>query len=295
MGLNDYLQQNRMFQPGEAAIVRKRAYLTEGSFPISDPVVDQEWGRSARNTRTFNSYYDYFFSGQDIKVQIHGISPEDSQFGMLPIVEFAFNIEQEKMPVYGFWSHTFSAVCRGTRLITGAFSIVTKRPNYMTELLQLAAKNRSEAYTNAGMSKGITEDDRNIQTYWGKNLDPAVSYLGNQIFSIHPPFNISIIYGVQSVSAAQSIQPNYEAAYQEYFEDKDNAMFTDENHRLVEAAPDNSYRIVLHAVELKSVQRQFTSDGSPCIETYTFFARDVYQPPSNPGGVANSVTPPGVM
>ena len=90
----------------------------------------------------YNTYYDYYYSGQDIQVSIEGAG-SNSTGGIIPIVSFAFNIKQEKLPLYGFWSYTFDAIMRGNRIINGAFTIATSSLNYMNDLLSEAATSRA--------------------------------------------------------------------------------------------------------------------------------------------------------
>ena len=93
----------------------------------------------------FSNYYDYYFSGEDIRIYIDGLfSPEDE----LDIANFAFNVRQEKQPLYGFWSYNYDAMMYGTRIITGEITMFSKYPRRMTELLEKAADVRARAATN---------------------------------------------------------------------------------------------------------------------------------------------------
>lgn len=250
---------------------------------ITNPALDDQWARIAQNSSRQNNYFDYYFSGQDIEVKVVGIPETDASFGHLPIIEFAFNIEQQKMPVYGFWNYEYTTVLRGVRVVSGAFSIATTYPNYMRDLIAEAAHQNAQLndYDAYPYYRQLTEDDTNIEKYWGSNLDPGYNVNGNNIFSVHPPFSLSVIYGVQDISVNTSGQPeDVSNFFSEYYKNKDNTLLSDENHRLVESSPTNQNRIVLDAVELSSCQRSFTSDGSVCVENYNFLARDLVYPNS---------------
>ena len=165
--------------------------------------IDRQWaGRAYDHDTRFNNYYDYYYSGEDIKVYIDGLfGPEDE----LDLASFAYSIRQEKQPLYGFWSYNFDAVMVGTRLVTGEFTMFTRHPRRMTDFLEKAAKARATKADSRDKRNSIvtsmwpqgttTDDERNIQKYWASSqldritLDPAGSGNGNNIFSAHPPFN----------------------------------------------------------------------------------------------------------
>jgi hypothetical protein len=87
---------------------------SQKSFNPLDEEIDLQWGGKTEDNNKFNMYYDYFFSGEDVKIYIDGLF--DSEYE-LDIASFSFNIRQEKSPIYGFWSYNFDAVMTGTRII----------------------------------------------------------------------------------------------------------------------------------------------------------------------------------
>lgn len=249
-------------------------YRNDGVY---DPNLDAAWGRSYNaqsnsGSDTSNTYYDYFYSGQDIIITVDG-TEGDPAFKTLPIANFAFSVQQQKAPIYGFWSYTYDAVLRGTRLIQGQFTIATRYPNYMKDLIARAAQTREETSVRSyGYFKDLTEDDQNIEKYWGKNMDPSLNALGNSVYSVHPPFSFVITYGVQNVSV-----PGLDSRF-EAFAGEDPWML-DTNERLMEADATHQYdRIILDACEIQSMETSFGSDGAVVGESYSFFARDIITP-----------------
>ena len=92
-----------------------------GTFDPLSAELDLYWsgGKTTGDPR-FSNYYDYFFSGEDVRVYIDGLfDPKDE----LDIAGFGFLIKQEKQAVYGFWSYNFDAMMNGSRIITGQFSL----------------------------------------------------------------------------------------------------------------------------------------------------------------------------
>lgn len=257
---------------------RRKNSFESPTLSIIDPAVDEIWGGYV-GTAAPHSYFDYYFSGQDIRVYIDG-TLDDPNYSSIPIMEMGLSIEQKKEPIYGFWDYTYSAVMRGTRIITGQMTIATKSPDYMKNLLSKAAETRSRnaqgvAYKNY---RQLTEDDNNIERYWGKNLDPAIASQGKTIFSVHPPFTMIVLYGLQNISLNPTTYTvdQYEAwaKYQE-----DTALATDTNERLVDSDPEYQVnRMVIEAVELVQMSTGFSSSGAVVAETYSFFARDMVVP-----------------
>lgn len=221
-----------------------------------------------------NPYFEYFFTGQDIQVSIDGM---DGAGDILPIYAFGYNIQQQKVPLYGFWSYKYDAMLRGTRIITGAFSVVSMYPYMMTEAIAKAAIQRSILSKNGYgwtqyplHSPGV--DEANIDKFWNKNIDPGTADLN--MFSVHPPFNFIIQYGMQETSVVPNNPSTRANDLKQMFKDND-PMMSDTNERLVKnPIKQHGTKILLESIEIISKSIEYTTDGSPLLETYTFMARD---------------------
>lgn len=269
----------------------------KGYFDPLNQEIDLQWG-GARTDEDFNSYYDYFFSGEDVKIFIDGLfDPSDE----MDIAALTYVVKQEKQPLYGFWSYNYDAMMYGTRLITGEFSLYSRYPRRMTQLLEKAAKVRSES-SSANPSASVISrlnsniesqnDEININKYWtssqldristsfgaGKSNYQSFENEGHNIFSAHPPFNLIIYYGVEEAG----ISTNPTVAYKNGADinkqlNSDRILATDYNERksLLE---NNStpMKIVLQNVQLVSMSTSYQSGGQPLVENYQFIARDFY-------------------
>lgn len=259
------------------------------SFNPLDEKIDLRWAGAAPDSDTrFNNYYDYYFSGEDIKIFIDGLfNPEDE----LDIASFAYSIRQEKQPLYGFWSYNYDGVMYGTRLISGEFSIYTRYPRRMTEFLERAAKARATASDkrlagNSVVSKlysqfGSSEDEANIEKYWAYSqldrltLDPAGAGGEHNIFSAHPPFNFMILYGVEETA----LTPFSSLKNETYpiNDDLDRMIYSDVNERSVRV--DNNVspmKIIIQQVQLMNMSTAYMPGGQALVESYQFMARDHY-------------------
>jgi len=283
--------------------------------PLSDQL-DLIWsGSQTAEKNSFNSYYDYFFSGEDIKVYIDGLFSEEDE---LDIAALSYNIRQEKQPLYGFWSYNYDAMMYGTRIITGEFSVYTRHPRRITDLLEKASVARTHEpdprknnafvkstlrgvdYGSSASSVRSLEDEKKVQKYWAYSqldrisTDPFSKNVvdsGKNIFSAHPPFNFIILYGVEEVSTTSR---DYLKAEDKVIESNlDRMMISDINERLIKPNTNNQaspMKIVLQEVQLMSMTTAYASGGSPLIENYQFMARDYYFSEVDLGFIKNSVT-----
>jgi len=189
--------------------------------------------------------------------------------------------------------NTYDSVMRGTRLVNGTFTLISKHPNYMKDLLTKAAHNRAanspnlrDDYPAPGEWR---QDDENIDKYWGKHLDASVVAQGSSEWSIHPPFSLVVIYGVDKTSTElRDVASRYDRF------SGDNALMADQNQRLVESFnPDDPSRLIIDGCELSSVSRIYQPGGMLVTEQYEFFGRDVIVPqPQARRGNSVNVTPP---
>lgn len=268
----------------------------DGLFDPLTAELDLYWagGKSSGDPR-FSNYYDYFFSGEDVRVYIDGLfDPKDE----LDIAGFGFLVKQEKQAVYGFWSYNFDAVMNGTRIISGQFSIYSRYPRRMTEMLEQAARVRSQSASAKQDASGVVSvmrsqneskvDEENIQKYWANSqldritTDPAITSSvadgQHNIFSAHPPFNFVIVYGVEDSSLSPvGVTDNMTSASMEQRDNLDRIISTDINERKVKMSNQKTpMKIVLQNVHLLQMSTEYQSGGAPLIETYSFVARDFY-------------------
>lgn len=285
-----YQLQNRFVTAREVEATRARLSRRHSTYNIVDERYDLEWAQQHKESKAPNAYHDYFFAGPDIKAYVAELADHE-EFGDMPLHGIGFNIEQQKMPAYGYWSYTYDAMMRGTRLVSGSFTLITKYPGYMRELLTAAAAARSanrrspkDDYPAPGAWR---EDDENIERYWGKHIDDAARAQTKNEWSIHPPFSFVIVYGVQNASVEpKDLGYNY-AQYE-----SDNALFSDTNERLVEGYnPDRPTRIIIEGCELTSSSVMISSELLVA-ESYNFIGRDIIIPQPSRGN-RNSSSPRG--
>lgn len=219
-----------------------------------------------------NPYFDYYYSGQDVSIKIEGLGED------LNIYNMGYSVQQQKQPVYGFWDYTYSAMLRGTRIVVGAFSFVVQEPYELNRKIAKAAENRANIIKNKSGNLnhvfGIDEDEANIQRYWRRHMDSNLQMNQNHIFSVHPPFNFLIEYGIQITSASTTTMASRGDEIRALY-DGQAPIHSDYNERLVpHVRAEDNHKILLENVELTSKSVEYNVDGDPILETYTFIARD---------------------
>jgi len=259
------------------------------SFNLLSDEIDLVWsGQSGSEENRFNTYYDYYFSGEDVKVFIDGLyDPSDE----LDIASFAYSVRQEKQPLYGFWSYNYDTVMLGTRIITGEITLFTRYPQRMTDLLAKAAEVRVNSESRGQYDKVLTrmspqnttpQDEANLQKYWSYSQldrvtsDPASEGIdGRNIFSAHPPFNFVVMYGAEETALTPSgLLRNND---QDVSDALDRLMYSDVNERSVKVnQAQDPMKIVLQQVHLMNMSTAYTPGGQPVAESYQFIARDYY-------------------
>lgn len=266
---------DRQFELAIEAARKKRQEVN--IFQDLDPETDFIWGNYSGERHPL-TYFDYYFTGQDVRIMIEGaenISVSDPD--QSPFVELSFSVQQEKTPVYGFWSYTYDAMMRGTRIVTGVFRLVTTYPNRLTDMIAQAATARKDQRTGMHSIRGLDTDERNIELYWDRHIEQKDQEQQKRIWSVHPPFNLLIEYGIQPMSLSPDPTGRFNEVYKRY--QTDTAAFTNVNERLVHSGVNNSStQIILNNVELTGLQAEYSPDGTVCSEVYSFIARDIMIP-----------------
>lgn len=244
--------------------------------------LDKVWSSGYQRENVFSNYYDYYFSGEDVRVYIDGLFDSEDE---LDIVSFAYSVRQEKQPLYGFWSYNYDAMMYGTRLISGEISLYTRYPQRMTDLLKKASYNRmrkeNKKINQRTISKINEDDEINLEKYWSMSqLDRITSEDDSlnktNIFSAHAPFNFVIIYGAEE-AALSPLGIMRDKDYSTEFDNLDRMIMSDVNQRTIK--PDNdvsAMKTVIQQVNLMNMSTGYTPGGQPVVENYQFIARDFY-------------------
>lgn len=282
------------------------SYYEENFNPLSN--LDSVWSGGSvgdNKDKRFSNYYDYYFGGEDIKVYVDGLFEPENE---LDISSFNYSIKQEKQPLYGFWSYNYDTVLYGTRIISGEFTMYTRYPRRMTDLIEQAASARIKNPTPQESMGGVvsplrsklesSDDQKNIEKYWAYSqldrltadpLSKIAKDSGHNIFSAHPPFNFVILYGAQEASMSPL---DYSGQAGGVITDNlDRMIVSDINERLIRTDNNaNPMKIVLQEVQLLGMATSYSAGGQPVAESYQFIARDLYFSEVNLGFIKSGTT-----
>jgi hypothetical protein len=178
--------------------------------------------------------------------------------------------------------NTYDAMLRGTRIVSGMFSLVVTEPFLLTTKIAESAARRAK--TNQRLPAGtfalrhLDGDISNVDRYWSKTRDSVLGGGDQHLFSIHPPFNFLIKYGIQDIGMYSQL-PNQDRVNEVRYDFANNGpMWTDTNERLYDtkkgAGIPNGGKILLENIELTSKSIEYDPSGDPILETYSFLARD---------------------
>ena len=247
--------------------------------PTDDTSINYLWNSQDNAGHPDPAYFDYYYTGSDVTVTI-----DDFQLKDMPIAidSFAVKIEQEKAPLYGFWNYTYNTTMKGTRMVSGAFSMVTRYPNFLTNIIALSAAFKQKKLENFYVRQSDDDED-NIEKYWRRNqrTDYGLSKSKYQhLFSSHPPFNFIVTYGVQPASITVPAVARTNEILNQYKDARGD--FKNLNDRLVPHdgvyTEESGYKRIIEDVELVNMATEYDNSGNYCIETYSFFAKDMYYP-----------------
>jgi hypothetical protein len=103
-------------------------------------------------------YDNEYFSGTQAALYIGDVLVDE-------VTSYAFNIQQNKTPLYGYASQLFNAVSKGTVIVTGGFSINFKEANYLyLVLMRYQAFNRT-VDEQIRKATNHTVSDQNIKSF----------------------------------------------------------------------------------------------------------------------------------
>lgn len=270
----DRIGSNGTYSKTEASRSTAVSSFSEGNWWTKEEArLYEEWASSLSkyNEAAPNPYFDYFYTGQDIRVKIDAL--DDNEY--LPVYSFGYQVQQQKQPVYGYASYVYDAMLRGTRIVSGAFSIAVTEPFLLTSQIAKSADLRarsSQAYSAYAL-RHFDGDQENINRYWRRTYDTGLDVGDRHLFSIHPPFNFLIKFGIQETGLVGKNPAARVNDIKENF-DLNSSKFTNTNERLVENTTARKIHILLENIELTSKSTEYDPSGDPILETYTFIARD---------------------
>jgi len=208
-----------------------------------------------------------YFSGGDIKIYFKDVFLDEC-------TSLQFSLTEQLMPVYGYNSHTFDDVLRGSRIIQGSFRINFKDRGYLSGLLDHILTGDQEMLKEdvRKNEKIMAEDVDKLYMYaeegWSREFDFMSQKFEDAIWKQETPqtqprtnntffpdskdgFDITITYGPYQDVNYTNVERNYQSFV---------------NKGTVKA---------VYGVQLQSVSQLLDLSGQPVQEEYTFIAKDL--------------------
>ena len=224
--------------------------------------------------------YDYdHYSGSNASLYIGDILIDE-------ITSIQYRLEQQKRPIYGYASHHWDFVAKGTTIVTGNFTINFKEAGYLHIVLEHLANNSisgspipSAPDYDAGQVTTDPITRANIETVIQKGVTPdtykALSDLSKlpdtKFEDVAEQFE-DAIWGPDGSSAARDPLAVAESLRRPDLMDNFDIFLTFGN--LDDAASNHTARRI-RQVELVGQSQLVEVSGEPIQEAYTFIARDV--------------------
>lgn len=218
----------------------------------------------------YQVYPEEYFSGSDVSVYLGDVWVDE-------IASINFTLMEYVEPVFGYNSHLWDAVIRGSRIVQGNFRIAFRETNYLNRIIMTQESISDLEYWRRYTSERVSADEmEDTVAVYQSNPKVFREQLRNKTKE-----EIKKIAG----SLYKQNTPSFENTDPTYFKKKGFDIVVLYGSPLQFAAKKKIYEerftIPSHAaykisnVQLGSVTQVMSPDGTPVFEDYQFFARDL--------------------
>lgn len=200
------------------------------------------------------------------------------------IVSINWQMQEPKMPLYGYNSFTFDEVAVGSRIIQGTFIINYLIPNYLAKLVRTNAKSSSVAAEDKKPNDQSNTDKKSTTTEDKKSNDKSDTDK-KAVTEEDKKSNDQSDVGKKTTTAATAHDKPGDSIYS-----SDSGSGGKINHHRAHTNLPQNFSIKIRygsdkegkvpyitfdEVWLQGVAHTITENGSPIYEQYSFIARDV--------------------
>lgn len=238
-----------------------------------------------------------YFSGAQVQIYFGDTFIEEA-------VALEYSLVENVAPIYGFASHTFDKVARGTRMVQGSFTINFTEAGYLQTVLDRLSNKMNTA---AGRASGVTKEEV-VKTRWdngsivGMSIDQLMALEGTDFEAVANLYE-NAIWGDETNEKSEDFRyrkddtyfypQNPDMANTSYYQEMRDSGFNilvdfGKNIDLARVkcmdalgGPDkNKVRTkqTIMNVQLTAVSKQMGVDNRPVTETYGFIAKDIDGP-----------------
>jgi hypothetical protein len=237
---------------------------------------------AANSTTEFRRFGSEYFAGADIRIYFGDIWIDE-------ITSLQFTLQEQVAPIFGYASYTWDKVARGSRYISGSFSINFKESYYLQQTL-----NRLTSTVKTETASGFTEK----QWKSGVDIEALMESADTGNFDkIADDFEKSLWGAVKMDDYKKAMDKSHQNSYfypefrkeddakgNPQYDNNSQKVLTDSGFNIIisygpmnEAngmnTPETTHTLV--NVQLTGVSQVIGGDGNPVQEQYTFIAKDL--------------------
>jgi hypothetical protein len=234
------------------------------------------------------SYYDWAITGANCVVYLSSTEATvKRQLENVPTIGVGYEIQQSKVPLYGYNDVGPRMIMRGQRLVSGQLIIAHREVGYLQKVLREADPVLYNTTDTLDLKESLRLKYWNTRSWESNFKDPQRKNFTNEddmynIFYAHPNFDISIVYGtgdeIKSISTGGKINlQEILGKESEWYNGSDNE-YNDVNplYRPKNANLDlTKQRETISSVQLTGLSKSVAADGEIIVEAYSFLAVDV--------------------
>jgi hypothetical protein len=222
------------------------------------------------STTEYQRFKSDYFSGADIRIYFGDIWVDE-------ITSLQFTLQEQVAPIFGYASYTWDKVARGSRYITGSFTINFKESYYLHSVLNsLSSKMKSDSKEAPMFDKSQWQSGLDIEhllesadsnfdvmaddfekSFWGEGNMTSQSDARKKTTFFYPDGGTEGLQQKELAESGFNILIGYGP-----MNEKDGMKASETAHSLV-------------GVQLTSVSQIVGGDGSPVAEQYSFIAKDL--------------------
>lgn len=234
-------------------------------------------------TTEYQRFGGDYFTGADVRLYFGDILIEE-------IGGLNFELQEQVQPIYGYASHTFDKVARGSRIIRGSFIINFKESFYLHSVMnslqskmKAQQENKSSVFNEQTFKQGVTVEhlieqankgksfgqiaDEFEKSFWGKSSDSAMQNITN-----NQP-NDTYFYPEERDPADPS--KKLDTSQSNLRDSGFNILITYGPYAEKDGNVVQGTAVTLVGVQLTGSSQTIWGDGNPIQEQYTFIAKDL--------------------
>jgi hypothetical protein len=216
-----------------------------------------------KNSTDYRHYSANYYSGTDIRIYFGDIWIDE-------VTSIEWTLQEQVAPIFGYASFTWDKVARGSRYISGSFSINFKETAYLQTIMNSLSSDLDKDAKTGYFSKTEFDKSMDIEAL-------LLSQSKKDFFALANDLETSFWGDGKEVTQVQTQEDNtffYPQANLK--KDGFNIVIAYGNDYMSGRAVDSYETVqVLMGVQLTGISQQIGQNGQPIQETYQFLAKDM--------------------